>query len=181
VRRTHSLFRKGYMLYDLILICRPCDCFYPRGASIGHRTKGGWLGKRERMRVRLRILSQAGITLLVFTAGQPARAGTLTIVPTFDGTIAGASDASQIEAVIDTAIGTIDGLYTTFVSVTDSVYFQLGSGSFSRIPIPAFTARHMPRTPRPSRPIPRPILVIPCLRPPLPIYQEEMTRAAPLI
>jgi hypothetical protein len=90
----------------------------------------GGLGKRGRMRVRLRILSQAGITLLVFAAGQPTRAGTLTIVPTFDSTITGASDASQIEAAIDTAIGTIDGLYTTFIPVTDNVYFQLGSGSF---------------------------------------------------
>jgi hypothetical protein len=54
----------------------------------------------------------------------------LTIAPTFDGTITGAFDAPQIEASIDTAISKIDGLYATFVSVTDDVYFQLGAGSF---------------------------------------------------
>jgi hypothetical protein len=61
---------------------------------------------------------------------QPAQAGTLTIVPTFDSTITGAANAVQIEAAIDSAVGTIDGLYSTLNAVTDNVYFQLGPGSF---------------------------------------------------
>jgi hypothetical protein len=63
-------------------------------------------------------------------AGQPAQAGTLTIVPTFDSSITGASNAAQIEAAINSAIGTIDGLFSAFNTVTDNVYFQLGPGSF---------------------------------------------------
>jgi hypothetical protein len=64
------------------------------------------------------------------SAIQPAQAGTLTIAPTFDSTITGAANAVQIEAAIDSAVGTIDGLYSTFNTVTDNVYFQLGPGSF---------------------------------------------------
>ena len=37
-------------------------------------------------------------------AFQPAQAGTLTIVPTFDSTITGASNAAQIEAAINSAV-----------------------------------------------------------------------------
>jgi PEP-CTERM motif-containing protein len=64
------------------------------------------------------------------SATQPVQAGTLTIIPTFDSTITSPPNAAQIEAAINSAIGTIDGLYSTFNTVTDNVYFQLGPGSF---------------------------------------------------
>ena len=71
-----------------------------------------------------------GILGALFAASPPAQAGTLTIVPTFDSTITGASNAAQIEAAINSAITTIDGLYSTFNTVTDNVYFKLGPGDF---------------------------------------------------
>jgi hypothetical protein len=64
------------------------------------------------------------------SATQAGQAGTLTIVPTFDSTITDASNAVQIEAAVNLAVATIDGLYSTFNTVTDNVYFQLGPGSF---------------------------------------------------
>jgi len=58
------------------------------------------------------------------SATQPAQAGTLTIVPMFDSTITGASNAAQIEAAINSAVGTINSLYSTPNTVSVNVYFQ---------------------------------------------------------
>jgi PEP-CTERM motif len=87
-------------------------------------------GKDRRVRGVAAPLLLAGVASLGLLAGQPAQAGTLTIVPTFDSSITGASNAAQIEAAINSAIVTMDGLYSTFNTVTDNVYFQLGPGSF---------------------------------------------------
>jgi hypothetical protein len=48
-----------------------------------------------------------------FALSASAEAGMLTIAPVFDSSITGNSNASNIEGAINTAIGTIDGLYTT--------------------------------------------------------------------
>jgi hypothetical protein len=72
----------------------------------------------------------AGAASLALLAGQPVQAGTLTIVPTFDSTITGASNAAQIEGAINTSISAIDSLYTTFDSTTVTVDFKTGPGSF---------------------------------------------------
>jgi len=72
----------------------------------------------------------AGIAALGLIGGRSPQGGTLAISPTFDTTITTAPNAAQIEAAINTAITTIDGLYSTFNTVTDNVYFQLGPGSF---------------------------------------------------
>jgi PEP-CTERM motif len=56
-------------------------------------------------------------------ADRQALAGTLTIVPTFDTTITGSANAADIEAAINGSISMIEGLYSTFNSVTDNVYF----------------------------------------------------------
>jgi hypothetical protein len=58
------------------------------------------------------------------SAIQPVQAGTLTILPTFDSTITGASNAAQIEAAINSAVGTINSLYSTPNTVSVNVYFQ---------------------------------------------------------
>jgi hypothetical protein len=53
----------------------------------------------------------AGAASLALSAS--AEAGTLTITPIFGSSITGNANAAQIEGAINTAIGTIDGLYTT--------------------------------------------------------------------
>src|SRR5215472_4659768 len=78
----------------------------------------------------IRALLLAGAASLALNAPAKAVPGTVTIVPTFDSSITGAPNAVQIEAAINSAISTIDGLFTTLVTVTDNVYFQLGPGSF---------------------------------------------------
>lgn len=75
----------------------------------------------------LRRASLAMTIALAFLAAPPALAGTLNITPTFDTSITSAPNAAAIEGAINQAIGTIDGLYTTFSTVTDNVYFTLGS------------------------------------------------------
>lgn len=52
----------------------------------------------------------------------------LTIVPYFDSSITDASDASSVEFAIDTAISTIDSLYSN--SGTVNIVFMQASGSF---------------------------------------------------
>ena len=58
--------------------------------------------------------------------GSPARA--LTIVPYFDSSITSASNASSVEFAIDTAISTIDSLYSNSGMV--HIVFTQASGSF---------------------------------------------------
>jgi hypothetical protein len=65
-------------------------------------------------------------SLVLAAATPPAHA--LLITPTFDSTITGASNAADIENAINTAIGTMDGLYSN--SITVAVDFKLGPGSF---------------------------------------------------
>lgn len=57
-----------------------------------------------------------------FLIGQPAHAqpGTLTIAPTFDSSI-----TATVQAAINSAISTIEGLYTTFNTVTDHILFKM--------------------------------------------------------
>lgn len=52
-----------------------------------------------------------GVASLVLSS--PAKAGMLTITPSFGSSITDNANAAQIEGAINTAIGTIDGLYTT--------------------------------------------------------------------
>jgi hypothetical protein len=55
-------------------------------------------------------------------------AAALTISPSFDSSITGASNASQVESAINDAIGTIDSLYSNPGSV--AVVFSQANGSF---------------------------------------------------
>jgi hypothetical protein len=77
------------------------------------------------------MLASAAMAFGIFAAA-PAQAlpGTLTIDPTFDNSITSAPNAADIESTINKAITTIEGLYTTFESVTVNVFFKLASMSF---------------------------------------------------
>ena len=59
-------------------------------------------------------------------AAHPALA--LTIVPDFDSSITGAANAAQVEGAINSAIGTIDSLYTNPGSV--GIVFTQAAGNF---------------------------------------------------
>src|SRR5712691_4334169 len=63
---------------------------------------------------RLGLLSGVALGTLL-GAGQPADA--LLITPTFDASITGNLNAVQIEGAINSAISTIDGLYSNVVTV----------------------------------------------------------------
>jgi hypothetical protein len=94
----------------------------PIGGGIGARAFGPLL---------------AAAMAFAVSGAPPAQAspGTLTVDPTFDSSITSAPNAGDIEGTINKAITTIEGLYTTFKSVTVNVLFKLASMSF-----PASTA-----------------------------------------
>lgn len=89
-----------------------------RSTSISRRVRG-WVPA---------LLAATGA--LALSCPADASPGTLTITPTFDSSITGAANAADIEAAINGSIGSIQGLYTTFVSTTDNVLFKVGPGSF---------------------------------------------------
>jgi len=75
------------------------------------------------MRISKRLPFGTGIALMMLLGvaslvlAPHASADGLTITPTFDGTITGNANAAQIEAAINTAIGTIEGLYGNTVNI----------------------------------------------------------------
>jgi hypothetical protein len=72
------------------------------------------------------VLAVAALTL----AGSPQAYGQLNIVPTFDSTITGNSNAAAIEADISAAISTIEGLYSNSVTIPVTfVYAPLGGNA----------------------------------------------------
>jgi hypothetical protein len=70
---------------------------------------------------RLGLLSAMALGT-VLGAGQSAHA--LLITPTFDASITGNGNAAQIEGAINSAIGTIDGLYSNVVTVPVTFTFN---------------------------------------------------------
>jgi hypothetical protein len=66
------------------------------------------------------------VLLAAMAAVHPAAA--LTIVPDFASSITGAVNAAQVEGAINTAVGTIDSLYTNSGSM--GIVFTQASGSF---------------------------------------------------
>jgi hypothetical protein len=74
----------------------------------------------------LRFLVWNTALLAAVAAVQPALA--LTIDPTFDSSITGATDAAQVEGAIDAAIGTIDSLYSNAGTVP--ILFTQAAGNF---------------------------------------------------
>jgi hypothetical protein len=71
-------------------------------------------------------LIRGGALLAAIEFTHPA--GALTITPYFDSSIVGASNQSAVEGAIDSAINTIDGLYST--SGTVSIVFSQADGSY---------------------------------------------------
>ncbi|MGH7041076.1 MAG: NF038122 family metalloprotease [Acetobacteraceae bacterium] len=75
----------------------------------------------------VRVLSLAGALAL---ATIPVRAHALAIDPVFGGSITGSSSVAEIEGAIDSAIGTIDGLYANPVTIPISfTYTAAASGN----------------------------------------------------
>jgi hypothetical protein len=86
----------------------------------------------------------AVVALVVFGAGAPAFAGSITIVPTFDSTITSLSDASDVEAAINGAIGEVEGAIASPNNITVAIDFQsmnsgLGESSTWIYTIPYYT------------------------------------------
>jgi hypothetical protein len=79
----------------------------------------------------VRTLTRISIGM-IFSATLPAihaSASYITIVPTFDSTITGASNAAAIEGVINNAISIYDSTLTTPIALTVSIDFQEGTAS----------------------------------------------------
>jgi PEP-CTERM motif len=67
-----------------------------------------------------------GAMMVALVAAQPARA--LEILPTFSSSITGAANAASIEGAINTAINTVESLYSNTGTV--GIVFSAGAGNF---------------------------------------------------
>jgi hypothetical protein len=74
----------------------------------------------------MKRIVEAALTVVALASALPARA--LEITPTFSSSITGAANAASIEGAIDTAISTVDSLYSNPGTV--GIVFNAGAGNF---------------------------------------------------
>jgi hypothetical protein len=91
--------------------------------------------REKTMQIRKRLPFGTGIALMMLLGvaslalAPHAYADTLTITPTFDSSITGNANAAQIEAAINSAIGTIEGLYSNPVNIKITFSYTPLTGS----------------------------------------------------
>jgi len=101
----------------------------PEGGACRVGRIGSLLGSRSRIRTRGWLcLAWAAPVLAGLAVATPAHA--LVITPVFDSSVTGNGNAAAIEGAIDSALGTIDGLYANPVSISvDFTYTAAADGN----------------------------------------------------
>ena len=101
----------------------------PEGGACRVGQIGSLLGSRSRIRTRGWLcLAWAAPVLAGLAVATPAHA--LVITPVFDSSVTGNGNAAAIEGAINSALGTIDGLYANPVSISvDFTYTAAADGN----------------------------------------------------